>query len=193
MSIGKRIKLRREELHLSQEALAERLSTTRQTIYNWENEFSKPNSDNIQDLTKILNCTYDYLLNEDDNDSYPQYEENVYNEHKGSSENVSTQIIGTVKRHWRKIYIYFFVGSAGFILIATLLLIFSRIIFSSVYQEPSVGIPNLEIMESMNAAKQAQKNIITIFSCFIYGIGVIFAIIGFVLFFKDKKYQENLK
>ncbi len=189
MSIGKRIKLRREELHLSQEALAERLSTTRQTIYNWENEFSKPNSDNIQDLTKVLNCSYDYLLNEDDNSSYPQYDDNPYNEQKANNEDISTQIIGTVKRHWRKIYIYFFVGSVGFLLIATLLLIVSRSFFS-VSLEPSFGIPE-EIKESMNEATQGQQNVMTIFSCFIYVIGAIFAMIGIILYFKDKKYQKS--
>lgn len=193
MSIGKRIKLRREELHLSQEALAERLSTTRQTIYNWENGFSKPNSDNIRDLTKILNCSYDYLLDEDDNSSYPQYEDNAYNEHKANNEDISTQIIGTVKRHWRKIYIYFFVGAAGFILVATLFLILSRSFYSSVTEVPFIGVPDSNIWESMNEAEQRQMNIMTIFSCFIYGIGGIFAIVGFVLYFKDKKYQENFK
>ncbi len=193
MSIGKKIKLRREKLHLSQEALAERLSTTRQTIYNWENEFSKPNSDNIRDLTKVLNCSYDYLLNEDDNFSYPQYEEDAYNEHKANNEDISTQIIGTVKRHWRKIYIYFFVGSVGFLLIATLLLVLSRSLYSSITEGPFVEIPNSDMWESMNAAKQSQMNIMTIFSCFIYGLGGIFAIIGFVLYFKDKNYQKKFK
>lgn len=192
MSIGKKIKFRREELHLSQEALAERLSTTRQTIYNWENGFSKPNSDNIQDLTKVLDCSYDYLLNEDDDLSDPQYENPTSNFDKTNNEDISTQIIGTVKRHWRKIYIYFFVASVGFLLIATLLLVLSRI-FSSVSQVPTVGIPDIEMMESINETRQAQKNIMTIFSCFIYGIGVILASVGFVLFFKDKKYQEKFK
>lgn len=193
MSIGKRIKLRREELHLSQETLAERLSTTRQTIYNWENGFSKPNSDNIQDLTKVLDCSYDYLLNEDDKSSYPQNEDSAYHSNKSHNEDISTQIIGTVKQHWRKIYIYFFVGSVGFLLVATLLLVLSKILFSTVSQGTSVGIPNLEMMESINEAKQGPKNIMTIFSCFIYGIGVIFAIVGCVLFYKDKKYQERYK
>ena len=40
MELGKQIKMHRQEAHLSQEELANRVYVSRQTISNWENEVS---------------------------------------------------------------------------------------------------------------------------------------------------------
>ena len=42
MELGKQIKEHRQEAHLSQEELANRVYVSRQTISNWENDKSYP-------------------------------------------------------------------------------------------------------------------------------------------------------
>ncbi|MGE4571300.1 MAG: helix-turn-helix transcriptional regulator [Candidatus Izemoplasmatales bacterium] len=53
MTIGQKIKLKRESLSLSQEQLAHLLNTSRQTIYHWENDITSPN---MNDLQKTCFC-----------------------------------------------------------------------------------------------------------------------------------------
>ena len=49
--------------NFSQEKLAEEMSVSRQTISKWENGESFPSTEHIFELTKILHCTYDELIN----------------------------------------------------------------------------------------------------------------------------------
>ena len=53
----------RSSSKLSQEKLAEEMSVSRQTISKWENGDSFPSTEHIFELTKILHCTYDELIN----------------------------------------------------------------------------------------------------------------------------------
>ena len=47
---------------ISQEKLAEEMSVSRQTISKWENGDSFPSTKHIFELTKVLHCTYDELI-----------------------------------------------------------------------------------------------------------------------------------
>ena len=53
----------RNSSNFSQEKLAEEMSVSRQTISKWENGESFPSTEHILELTKILHCTYDELIN----------------------------------------------------------------------------------------------------------------------------------
>ena len=53
----------RSSSNYSQEKLAEEMSVSRQTISKWENGESFPSTEHIFELTKILHCTYDELIN----------------------------------------------------------------------------------------------------------------------------------
>ena len=53
----------RSSSNFSQEKLAEEMSVSRQTISKWENGESFPSTEHIFELTKILHCTYDELIN----------------------------------------------------------------------------------------------------------------------------------
>ena len=67
MSIGHRIKKRRKELGLTQTELADRLKTTKQTIYKYENEVvTNLPSDRIEQLAKALDTTPAYLMGWDE-------------------------------------------------------------------------------------------------------------------------------
>ncbi|MBR2753550.1 helix-turn-helix domain-containing protein [Candidatus Saccharibacteria bacterium] len=53
----------RNSSEFSQEKLAEEMSVSRQTISKWENGDSFPSTEHIFQLTKILHCSYDELIN----------------------------------------------------------------------------------------------------------------------------------
>ncbi|WP_241698090.1 helix-turn-helix transcriptional regulator, partial [Enterococcus faecalis] len=65
MNIGNSLKMRRNELGLTQSEVAEKLYVTRQTISNWENNKSYPNIDCLIELSNLYEMTLDRLLKED--------------------------------------------------------------------------------------------------------------------------------
>ena len=65
MTIGEKIAHLRISSHLSQEALAERLNVSRQSISKWELGESMPQLNKISLLCSIFNLSTDELLRED--------------------------------------------------------------------------------------------------------------------------------
>ncbi|MCD2255916.1 helix-turn-helix domain-containing protein [Lactobacillus sp. CC-MHH1034] len=67
MSFGEILRSRRKALQLTQQALADQLHVTRQTLSRWENNLSYPNLDTLVTLSNLLNITLDQLLKGDEN------------------------------------------------------------------------------------------------------------------------------
>lgn len=65
MTLGEKIQKLRKQQGLSQEALAEKVTVTRQTISKWELDQSTPDLDFIAQLSNIFSVTSDYLIKED--------------------------------------------------------------------------------------------------------------------------------
>ena len=65
MELGKQIKIHRQEAHLSQEELADRVYVSRQTISNWENDKSYPDVNSLVLLSEIFQITLDNLIKGD--------------------------------------------------------------------------------------------------------------------------------
>ena len=66
MSVGKRIKERRNELHMSVDELATKLNKNRATIYRYEKgDISNLPIDILEPLAKALNTTPRYLMDWD--------------------------------------------------------------------------------------------------------------------------------
>lgn len=65
MTLGEKIQKLRKQQGLSQEALAEKVTVTRQTISKWELNQSTPDLDFIAQLSEIFSVTSDYLIKED--------------------------------------------------------------------------------------------------------------------------------
>ncbi|MCD8148500.1 MAG: helix-turn-helix domain-containing protein [Clostridiales bacterium] len=65
MTLGEKIQKLRKQQGLSQEALAEKVTVTRQTISKWELGQSTPDLDFIAQLSDIFNVTSDYLIKDD--------------------------------------------------------------------------------------------------------------------------------
>lgn len=66
MDIGAKIKTERQSAGLTQEALAENLKTTRQTVSNWENNRSYPDIVSLIEMSNIFNISIDELIKSDD-------------------------------------------------------------------------------------------------------------------------------
>lgn len=65
MEVGQRLRIRRKELQLTQDQVAEELGITRQTMSNWENGKSYPDIERIIRLSEIYALSLDELLKED--------------------------------------------------------------------------------------------------------------------------------
>ena len=65
MELGKQIKAYRQEAHLSQEELANRVYVSRQTISNWENDKSYPDVNSLVLLSEIFQISLDKLIKGD--------------------------------------------------------------------------------------------------------------------------------
>ena len=65
MELGKQIKMYRQEAHLSQEELANRVYVSRQTISNWENDKSYPDVNSLALLSEIFQISLDKLIKGD--------------------------------------------------------------------------------------------------------------------------------
>lgn len=69
MSIGTRIKMRREELGMTQPELACLIGVSKGSIGNYESGISRPNEDILIKLFSALNCDANYLYFDDINKS----------------------------------------------------------------------------------------------------------------------------
>ena len=65
MELGKQIKMHRQEAHLSQEELANRVYVSRQIISNWENDKSYPDVNSLVLLSEIFQISLDNLIKGD--------------------------------------------------------------------------------------------------------------------------------
>jgi HTH-type transcriptional regulator, competence development regulator len=65
LSIGNRIKEARKNKKLTQAMLASKVNKSPQVISNWERGYTSPDSNDIAQLSKVLEVSADYLLGED--------------------------------------------------------------------------------------------------------------------------------
>lgn len=65
MKLGSQIKKYRGQMKLSQEALAEKIYVTRQTVSNWETEKSYPDVHSLLLLSKLFSVSLDELIKGD--------------------------------------------------------------------------------------------------------------------------------
>ena len=62
MTLGEKISFYRKNCGLTQEGLADKLNVSRQTVYKWEADLSKPTLDKLERLTKIFEVDFNILL-----------------------------------------------------------------------------------------------------------------------------------
>ena len=65
MTTGEKLALLREKKGITQEKLSEILNVSRQSVSRWENDISFPETDKLIKLSKLFECSTDFLLNEE--------------------------------------------------------------------------------------------------------------------------------
>ncbi len=65
MTTGEKLALLREKKGITQEKLSEILSVSRQSVSRWETDISFPETDKLIKLSRLFECSIDFLLNED--------------------------------------------------------------------------------------------------------------------------------
>lgn len=66
MGFGNNLKKIRQDNGLTQEELAKKINTSRSNIANYENNKNMPSVDILEKLSKVFNCSIDYLLGKSD-------------------------------------------------------------------------------------------------------------------------------
>ena len=66
MSFGNNLKKIRLDNDLTQEELAKKINTSRSNIANYENDKNMPSVDILEKMSKVLNCSIDFLLSKND-------------------------------------------------------------------------------------------------------------------------------
>lgn len=67
MTIGQKIKEARKAAGFTQEQMAEKLLVSRQAITKWEADKGIPDIENLKAISKLLNISIDYLLDDGEN------------------------------------------------------------------------------------------------------------------------------
>lgn len=80
MNMGDRIREKRKELKLTQQALAEKAGVNRVTVTGWEKDDYQPNGANLQALSEALDCDPLWLVSGKGNsEAKPQLKPRVFN------------------------------------------------------------------------------------------------------------------
>jgi transcriptional regulator with XRE-family HTH domain len=74
ITLGEKIKEIRIQNGMTQEMIAEHLDVSRQTVTKWENNQSKPSTENMLALTELFSVSLDYLIgNKNEKKSFVTY------------------------------------------------------------------------------------------------------------------------
>ena len=66
MTLGQKIKKLRMEKNLTQKELADQVYVTFQTVSKWEKDENEPDVATLRELSRLFDCSLDYLLKEDE-------------------------------------------------------------------------------------------------------------------------------
>lgn len=64
MTLGEKLKEARKKVGISQEQLSEKLGVSRSAVAKWETDNGIPDVDNLKVISKLLNVSIDYLLDD---------------------------------------------------------------------------------------------------------------------------------
>lgn len=64
MTFGQKLKKTRLEKNMTQKFLADQLHVSYQTISKWENDVNEPNLATVRELSKLLECSIEYLISD---------------------------------------------------------------------------------------------------------------------------------
>ncbi len=106
MSLGENIKVKRRELKLSQEYVAEQLGVSRQAVSKWETDQSEPTTKNLIELAEIFHINLSELI-----DPQKHHVEQVTQQHKQREKGNNAKLLCC---RWLG-YIFLITGYSGYV------------------------------------------------------------------------------
>lgn len=73
MTTGEKIAILRKKCGITQEQLSEQLNVSRQSVSRWEMDVAYPEISKLVKLSKLLNCSVDFLLNEEEEEDSSKF------------------------------------------------------------------------------------------------------------------------
>ena len=161
MSLGEKICNLRKSKNLTQEELGDLLKVSRQSVSKWESDMAYPETNHLIELSKIFNCSMDYLLKD---------EENI-----NTDPNKKDNFVNFIKKHWRKIFIVFYI--CGFIAILTGIIM--------------IVTGNSYFLDVSNQIDLTAQSLMIAIGSFVIGVGALLFIVGTILLIRDIKINKN--
>lgn len=93
MKLSEKIWRLRENQHMSQEELAEKLGVTRQTVSNWENDKAIPDAEKLAKICKVFGVSADAMLN---GEELPQSNVQTQNNFTSQKRKVNNRLCGLI-------------------------------------------------------------------------------------------------
>lgn len=77
MTFGEKLREARKEAGLSQEQLAKKMTVSRSAIAKWETDKGMPDVNNLKAMSRLLNVSVDFLLDDDEKISFNEIKEPI--------------------------------------------------------------------------------------------------------------------
>src|SRR5690625_7745115 len=97
-------KYMRKLTKLCREELGKEISRTKCTISNYENEYSSPANDVLQDLADVLNTTTDYLLGRSNDPDLTARQERLIDKETEEILELLDQLPKDMKKHYLELF-----------------------------------------------------------------------------------------
>lgn len=102
MSFGTNLKKIRQDNNLTQEELAKKINTSRSNIANYENDKNMPSIDVLEKLSKVFNCSIDYLLGKSNVRNYDKDEQEFRFAYHKEMEGLTDEEIADALRFYKE-------------------------------------------------------------------------------------------
>lgn len=102
MSFGTNLKKIRQDNNLTQEELAKKINTSRSNIANYENDKNMPSIDVLEKLSKVFNCSIDYLLGKSNVKNYDKDEQEFRFAYHKEMEGLTDEEIADALRFYKE-------------------------------------------------------------------------------------------
>ncbi len=90
MTLGEKLSKLRKENNYTQEQLADVLNVSRQSVSKWEADINFPETDKLIEMSKLFDCSTDYLLRNEITDKHGVSNDGFANKLKIVSSKLST-------------------------------------------------------------------------------------------------------
>ena len=168
MTTGEKIAKYRKEKGYTQESFGELLGVTRQSVSKWESDISFPETDKLITISKLFNCSIDYLLGMENKTESVELCENKQNNEESFCDSNSDKLINKI---------FTTIWSSVFLVLTLLFYLIPYAYFSAELLEIEVGV-NANIYDILGDSSYGSANVLVLLALICQ---IIMFILGIVL------------